>query len=172
MQLLDPSRQFGAAFLEFPDQRLAVAAVGFGAAGQGLPGLDGLVLGLFENRLEALEKDLRFGRLDQESVGAEVAGKPFVLGLCVSGGVDQERNAGQLSIGLPLPQQGVAVHRRHEQVADHDVGRLAASAVEGHCTVLGLGHFEAVGTKQRSQEVPVLLVVVDDQRMPHSVFPA
>ncbi len=68
------------------------------------------------------EEVIRFGRLEEKSIGPETQGEPLVFHVRVGGSVDDEGHFAQPSIPLPVAQEGVTVHHRHEQIGDDDIG--------------------------------------------------
>jgi hypothetical protein len=106
------------------------------------------------------DQDLGLGRLDQEGVGSHVERQLLVLRIGVGGCVHHEGDAAQRAVGLPLAQQRVAVHARHQQIADDHPGRTGARGFQRLDAVLGLLDFVAVPLQQH---VAMVFAVVDDQ---------
>ncbi len=129
-------------------------------AGRGHPGL---------HLAELREELFRLARFENEGVRAQAARQPLVLDVRVGGGVDNERNRAEARIGLPLAQQRIAVHDRHQQIGNDQVGRRTPG-LEQRLGAIAHGLHRAVAAgQQRLQVGEVFLVVVDDQDAGHGV---
>jgi hypothetical protein len=112
--------------------------------------------------------DLLFShRLDQEPARAETTGQRDVLGGGVRPRVEDEGRVRQRRVGSRCATQREAVHLRHQNVGDDQVGRLLARACEGIEAVAGLGHRMALRLQQRAQPRAALRFIVDDQDASH-----
>jgi len=143
-------------------QRFAVARQGRfgrggGAAARARLGVSG------QDGQDRRQEVLGLGGLGQVGLGAQLVAQLAVPGVGVGGRVEDERDVAQANVGHPLAAQGVAIHDRHQDVRDHQVGGSLAGHLQGLGPVRGREHFQTLASQQGLQEIEVLGVVVDDQ---------
>ena len=146
------------------------------------PVVDGLVVGgrrqrgempagmLFEHLGNLGDEDVVADRLDDESCSPELLGKRLVLRAGVRRRVEDERNVSEIRVALAHATKGETVHLRHQDVGDDDRRALASCVLERFDAARGLQK-GVTGCRQNSpQQVPVPIVIVDDQSSLHRVY--
>ena len=99
----------------------------------------------FEN---ALHERLRLGGFDDERVGAEVQGQAFVFRVGIGGGIDDKGNQFEPFVRLPLFQERIAIHARHQEIGDDQGRRSRAAPWPVPLAVAGLVHDVAMALEQ------------------------
>ncbi len=95
----------------------------------------------------------------------QVAGLP----LQESGGVEDHVGIRDLGVGAQLPNELVAVHRRHQDVANHEVRPYRAHLGKGQVTVRGFQRLVTGVLQQRDEQVAIWRMVVDDKHFGHGL---
>ena len=124
------------------------------------------------NAANARQEIFRLGRFQDKAVRPKAERELFILRIGVGGGINDERDLPQTVVGLPMAQEGVAVHDRHEQVRDDEVRRLLPRFNQGFGAVPGRFHGKLVAGEQRLQVVEVVLLVIDDEDKVHGASSA
>src|SRR4029450_8261037 len=106
-------------------------------------------------------------RLGAGAGGREFGGQRLVGRARIRRGVEDERDLRERRVAGTFAAEGEAVHLRHEDGRDGEGRRRIAGLVQRIGAVGRLLHLIAGGRQYRTQEVPVLLVVVDDERGLH-----
>jgi hypothetical protein len=116
-----------------------------------------------QHGLDPLQQQPLAERLVDVVVGPEVEAEDLV-DLVVLGGQHDHRDLGGLA---QAAQHFHAVHARHLDVQDHQVGRLALDRVESRrAVVISLHHVAVAFQRQRNRSDDVL-VVVDESNIGH-----
>ena len=157
--------------LQLADEHLAVfLEQHFFPARRLVGGRDPAGLAPGQHFAHARHERLRLGGLENEGARPQIERELLVLRLGVGGGIADERNRFEALVGLPLAQERVAVHHRHEQVGDDEGRRRLAGLDQRLGAVAGLGDFVAVAGEQGAQEVKVYVLVIDDEDFHGGLF--
>ncbi len=106
--------------------------------------------------------------LSASSVWSAFAGQALGFRGAVGGGVEDHRDGGDLLLGPQRLDEMVAVHARHQDVGDDQVGPLAARQRQAVDAVGGGQQAVLLEAQQGQQELPVQHMVVDDQDCGHA----
>jgi hypothetical protein len=87
--------------------------------------------------------------------------------LPVTGGIENEWNARQLRVGAQRGDQRGAVHSRHDDVDDHQVGPSPARGVQRLHAVRRFDDFMTVVTQQSAEEIAVQRVIIGNENEWH-----
>jgi hypothetical protein len=84
--------------------------------------------------------DENFGRYRarKESLSSELQRKSLILGIVVTTRVEDERNALQPFVLLPLTAKREAIHAGQHDVGNDRIGRFASCGIQGRQSVRGL----------------------------------
>ena len=113
------------------------------------------------------QQDIVLHRAGNVAGDAEPLGQRFILGIEVGGGIEDERDQAQDGIVTARATEEEAIHDRHQDVGDDQVGRCGARGSQRFGPI-GRGDHRIAGRLQhRAPEIELLLVVIDNQDCLH-----
>ena len=110
---------------------------------------------------------LGLGWFGEESIRAEIQGQLLVSRIGVGGRVEDKGNTAQAIVRLPVAAKREAVHDRHEDVGDDQVGWILTGLRQCLGPIVRQLYPEAPALQKNLQEVEVFVVVVHDQHTFH-----
>jgi hypothetical protein len=113
--------------------------------------------------IDGVDDGLRLGGLGEHGAHAAAARHRHGLVHRVDGRVENDAGGGDCRFGAQLLDKFVAVHGRHQDVGDDQVGALGAHDREGGRAVAGFEQAVAEEAEQVQQEFAIAGAVVDDQ---------
>ena len=119
-------------------------------------------LGLAENLSDDRDEVLGRHRLHDEAVRTEAEREVPILVRRVGGGVEDQRDRGESRFGLHRAAELIAIHDRHQDVRDHEIGAGTLQLRQGFLPVARRRHLMAVAPEKRLEEVAVFGHVVGD----------
>jgi hypothetical protein len=111
-----------------------------------------------EHLVDRAQDDRGAARLLQEQIGVDRGG-----GGAVAGRERHDRRVGQRRLQLLRDAELPAVHARHHQIEDHDVGAMLAHLAQALAAVRGHQDLDALGGQRLREGVAQLDVVLDQQ---------
>ena len=113
----------------------------------------------------------RLGRLDQKGVGAEAGRVNLVVRVGIGRRIEHQWSVFQALVAFPLAAQAEAVHDRHQDVADDEIGRDGFGHRQRFGAIAGAVDAVAVAFEQDAEQIAILIYVIDYQHTSHLVFP-
>ena len=121
-----------------------------------------------EHRAHGGQNGAHRARLREDGRHAALARQRLGLTLVISGAIEDDRNVGHVRDVADLTHQLVAVHRRHQDVADDQIGAIAVQGSKGIGAIRGFEYPVAGGRQDCRQQLPVDRSILDDQNGSHS----